>query len=724
MRTIRVGFVVIATLWAFQGPGILSAATPPASAEIDRILDRSYRELGIQPAAPIPDEVFLRRIYLDVAGRIPTVEEARTFLDSTEPGKRAQLIDELLESEGYVSHFFNYWADILRINDQVNNNRLPSTAWALWVKQALRGNMPYDQFVREMVSAEGVIWENGAVGYYQRDRGMPLDNMSNTVRIFLGTRLECAQCHNHPFDTWKQIDYYHMAAFSYGMNARNYDSPNRKAVTDYQREMARNASAKDKKNRNSKNAVKYRAARRVVTDLYNPIRYIASTQTERKVQLPHDYQYDDFKPKAVVGPAAMFGEEIDPDNFDSLIDAYADWMTSPDNPRFTLVIANRLWKRVMGRGLIEPVDELMEGTEAANPALMEFLVRRMTEVDYDMKAFLRELYNTQIYQREASTEELLPGVVYHFPGPVLRRMSAEQIWDSLMTLTIPEPDYFMPTLRNRLAQVDQAKKIYENLEGRSREDFLDLVKKGTQIYSSNYLKTEELSRQYTKARENDEADKVKQIGKELNGLRNNARRKLTQLAGTDNRDVRGDPEALLSVFGMDGSQQISMDEITTALPKPEKVQADRSLSKEQQKRFYAELGRDMAEWRKYASQLMRASELSSPAPRGHFVREFGQSDREVIENAAYSASVPQALTLLNGPVAEALSNRNSVLSKHLADCGTAEEKAQTLYLAMLSRDPDREEMELLTSEIEAHGEKAYENIVWALVNSQNFRFIQ
>ncbi|MGB3120694.1 MAG: DUF1549 domain-containing protein, partial [Verrucomicrobiales bacterium] len=167
-----------------------------ASARLDALVDAHLARVGLKPNEPIDDATFLRRAWLCIGGRVPTVAEAGEFLRSTRADKRARLIADLLGSEAQVSHFYNYWADSLRLQDDDAGGRNASVAYQLWVKRALRENMPYDRFVAEMVSARGKFWENGAVGYYHRDRGMPLDNLSNTVRIFLGVRLECAQCHN------------------------------------------------------------------------------------------------------------------------------------------------------------------------------------------------------------------------------------------------------------------------------------------------------------------------------------------------------------------------------------------------------------------------------------------------------------------------------------------------------------------------------------------------
>ncbi|MCB1089290.1 MAG: DUF1549 domain-containing protein, partial [Verrucomicrobiae bacterium] len=386
-----------------------------ASQRIDQMIEKNYAAQGIQPNPPASDSTLVRRLYLDIIGRIPTHAETLDFIQSKEPNKRAKLIDSLLASDGYVSNHFNYWADLLRAKTELNGNGQSAPAglaYGAWIKESLRQNKPYDQFVREMLVASGSSWDNGAVGYYIRDFGMPLDNLAITTQVFLGTQIVCAQCHNHPFDAWTQMDYYHLSAFTYGMTASNV-SPNQ-----------RTAFESLPRGKNGVSAEERQDLQRAFSEILKPVRFNNVFETSRSLRLPDTYKYDDAKPRSIVDPAVPFAPGAAVSDSENPIHAFASWMTSPENPRFTKVIANRLWKKAFGIGLIEPVDDLKEDTEASNPELMAFLEQRMVAFDYDMKKFLRMIYNTQAYQREASPKEVQLGEVYHFPGPVLRRMSA------------------------------------------------------------------------------------------------------------------------------------------------------------------------------------------------------------------------------------------------------------------------------------------------------------
>ena len=416
---------------------VVSAATPAVRADqiserIDALIEEGYKTNKIKPNEPADDETFVRRAYLDIIGRIPSQEEAREFLDSAEAGKRAKLIDKLLDSEGYISNNYNWWADILRVQSNMGNNNEGGQAYAAWVKDSLRNNKPYDQFVRELITAEGYVWDNGAVGYYLRDAGMPLDNMSNTTQIFLGTRLACAQCHNHPFDKWTQKDYYEMAAYTYNVNTQAIASKGLEKDID---DVAKGLEKMEKSKSKSRGVA---SMRRIVDGILEPLKNGVGENGKMELKLPMDYKYPDDTAGAVVEAHTIFGKQVSSKK--EARTEYAKWMTGPDNERFTLVMTNRLWKRVMGRGLVEPLDDWKEDTVATNPPLMKFIAGQFSNSRYDVKKLLRAMYNTRTYQRQTTAGDVPEDKPYYFPGPVLRRMTAEQVWDSICTLVIPNPD--------------------------------------------------------------------------------------------------------------------------------------------------------------------------------------------------------------------------------------------------------------------------------------------
>ncbi|MFT5465727.1 MAG: hypothetical protein ACI8UO_000822 [Verrucomicrobiales bacterium] len=749
---------------------------------IDYLVAANLEKQGLKPYGEIDNETFVRRVYVSIIGRVPTIEEAEAFHGMEYPNKREVLIQQLLESEGYVSNAYNFWADILRINSRLGTGATQAEyAYQIWLKSGLRENKPYDEMVRELVSARGNVWENGATGYYQRDRGMPLDNMSNTVRIFLGVRLECAQCHNHPFDTWTQMDYYKMAAFSYGMGSTGYANANRtamgKVITERRTEAYKEAVGikgfpvlrnetdikryvdrwKERKQlepmlkkwdlsekkfvatikkgiaATAKINEDYQMMRSAENELYRAIRYISVAENKRGLKLPHDYQYTDAKPMEVVSASTMFGPDIDLENIEvdeSVIDRYAGWLTARDNPTFTRVISNRLWKHVFGAGVFEPVDELTDNTKISNPELLAYLEGLMLELDFDLKEYLEILYKTETWQRAAHGEELVMGTAYHFQGPTLKRMSAEQIWDSIVGLALPEADGYRPRLKTQLTSIDKARLIWESLTELTPEEYADMVLEVGEKIAEILPKQAEIRAALVKARMEEKMDLYNVKRKELSTLTSELNRTVSEIGHKKLHEaVTG--EDLLAALGMSemsmapGENGMAADKVVlTKLPKPEMPAPPEGLDRNQLKTWKARQASELKMYNALVAQMARASELESPARRGHFLREFGQSDREVIENAGYNASVPQALNLLNGSIVEALTNKFAVFGSRIDEAGTPEDKIRMIFQAMLTREPTEGEMELAKAEIEKSGEKGYEGLVWALLNTQQFLFVQ
>jgi tetratricopeptide (TPR) repeat protein len=578
-----------------------------AAKEVDRLVALNYTKYNVKPNPKTSDEQFLRRVYLDVAGTIPTYLQTRKFLSSTDPEKRSKLIDELLGSEDYASHFFNYWADVLRYKDNLNNE-VRGEAFRQWIKQSLAENKPWNKMVYEMLAAEGRVWDNPATGYFQRDPGMPLDTMNNTIRIFLGTRIGCAQCHDHPFDRWKQKDFYQIAAFTFGTqvtagldDTRYWKSnPNDRLREQYE------AIVQEEEDRRN-NSYRFDRMIRINSMLVND-------KKDHQIRLPADYAYDDAKPGDVIEPKTLFGKPAEIKNGEAPRKAFARWAVSKDNPRFALTIANRLWKQLFGVGQIEPVDDMMDDTVAENPELMKYLEYEMKHMNFDMKEFLRMLLHTETYQRQACFDDVPMGEPYHFPGPVLRRMTAEQVWDSFLTLAIDTTEYREP----RAEQWNQALGV--DLESIAAPDLLEVDNKVSQ----------------------------------LDGLRY----------------------------------------------------------------------RDQAKHHYKGVLLARASELPSPVPANHFLRMFGQSDRELISASSTTGSVPQILFMFNGPISHMLLEKDSTIYNNIMNRSSITDGVRAVFMTILTREPDEEELQMGIQEVKQYGPAGYGNVVWSLVNTREFLFIQ
>lgn len=583
--------------------------TLASAQKLDKLVDQNLKKHGIPPNPPATDAQFVRRIYLDVTGTIPSYKQTRRFLNSNDPVRRQKLIDELLGSDGYASHYFNYWADVLRYIDYLTRN-VWGEPYRQWIKQSLAENKPWDHFVSAMITVEGKIWDDPAAGYFQRDARMPLDNMNNTVRVFLGTRIGCAQCHDHPFDRWTQKEFYEMSAFVYGTVTRGHPRDERfyqqDPLTRLRNEYFASNPPAEKRQTNYL---------RMVEIVYANLNRV-NDQIGRRLHLPHDYAYDNGKPQDVVEPRTMFGPPATPNSGEPPRMAFARWLTSRENPRFARVIANRLWQQAFGRGQIEPVDDFTDETVAENPELMAFLEAEIKRLNFDMKEYLRILFNTQAYQREASTERITPADPYHFPGPLLRRMSAEQVWDSFLTLALVDPYLF-----RELPSTRRSNLLTADLNTATPQSILE----GADAYVGNVSRKQRL----------------------------------------------------------------------------------------REKPF------------KYKGVLMaRASELPSPLPAGHFLRMFGQSDRQLISASSKAGSVPQVLSLFNGSAAQMMLEKNSDLHNNISSNQSAPEGLEIVFLSILNRPPEPEETELLIDEIKQNGVEGYNNVIWALVNTHEFLFIQ
>ncbi len=635
-----------------------------ASRTIDEYLQTSYRTKKIAPNPHASEDIWLRRVYLDIIGRIPTLEETVRFRNSNTPDKRSKLIDELLDSDGYAINSFNYWADLLRIQ----TNMPGGVAYAGWLKNSLKENKPYDKMVTDMLTAKGFPWENGATGYFIRDDGMPLDNMALTTQVFLGTSLVCAQCHDHPFDKWKQRDFYQMAAYTYGIQTR-MEPENVKAA----KQLARKESE---------------SVRGELDNLTRVLTY-GVHETKRQLNFPHDYKYSDAKPNDPVYPAVIFGR-AETDGDQSPREAYAHWIVDRQNPRFTQVIANRLWKRVFGAGLIEPVDQMTDRSKPSHPELMSFLTYKMASFNYDVKLYLKMLYNTDLYLRAVTVQDAPEGQPSTFAGPVLKRMTAEQFWDSLMTLVIPDPDH-------RTGAVDEYAYLgtTEALREATPQSLVAMAVERSEYNQARRAINEELRT----ARDKKDTAAIERLEAKMRDLKQPS---MGPSMMKSDKMMAGDDKAMAAKAAAYGKPATAGKSGTPAM-----------------------LARrvDPAIWKDYPAEFVRASEMNSPANFSHFLRQFGQSDRELINNANENANLIQVLAMFNGPMFKHVMSEKSQVMQNVASVGTPADKVQIIFLSLLNREPTAYERQTMSSMLSST-KPEYGKLIWAILNTREFSFIQ
>ncbi|QDT63491.1 DUF1549 domain-containing protein [Calycomorphotria hydatis] len=576
------------------------AEAQAGAARIDAIVDAKLAEMNIKPNPAATDEQFLRRVYLDICGTIPTLTEVKFFLDSKNPNKRADLIDNLLNSEGYADHHFNWWGDVFRLHKKPNNNQV-ATPYLEWFREQLRANRKYNELVYEMLTAEGNLFENPATGFILRDSGMELDGVANLLRVFAATRIECAQCHDHPFDRWSQKEFYEVASYMWTARTRGGGASrqDRNRIHEELAEIHGEESTKRYK----------------FDGLFRQTNFQVTEQRDRHLRFPKSYAYDDAYPGQSADFRVLFGDQ--PFIFNSSPrEAFADWLTSPQNPRFTKSIVNRLWAKAFGIGIFDPIDNLMDDTIISNEKLLAGLEEEMRRADYDIKEFLRMMYNTRAYQREATAVDPGMGQSYYYQGPVLRRMTAEQLWDSFLTVAIVDPyQYRMPdqTRRRELMMSDWANVNVADLEA---------------------------------------------IQGELNDIYRNGVR-------------------------------------------------------HEQKRY------------KYKGVVLaRACELEPPYSLSHFLGQFGSGDRSVIGTASSEGSVPQILQMFNGDITHMLLEEGSVLYRNVTSAKSLTKAIDNIFLTILARYPNDEERRAAMQEVKANGNPGFGNIIWALVNTREFMFVQ
>jgi hypothetical protein len=368
------GLVGVASLNVPAGP---PSPMPAPRNFIDELVFDNLASLGIPASPECNDGVFLRRVALDITGTLPTAAQAADFLASRDVTKRGQLIESLLQSPEYADFFANKWTTLLKNRRDDTSDLLSNFAFHSWIRDSLLANKPYDVFVRELIAATGTVVSSPPVAWYKRVKD-PKQQIEDVAQLFLGVRMQCAQCHHHPFERWSQDDYYGMAAF-FSQVGRKPSAVRNEDLIFHKRGLATFPNPRTS----------------------SPMRPVALGASPQAI-LPDD------DPRLVL----------------------ADWMAAPSNPFFARVLVNRYWKHFFGRGLVEPEDDLRDTNPPSNPRLLTALADHFIASKFDLKELIRSITRSRAYQAADSIAENERDV-QNFSHAYPRRLTAEVLLDSI-----------------------------------------------------------------------------------------------------------------------------------------------------------------------------------------------------------------------------------------------------------------------------------------------------
>jgi hypothetical protein len=358
---------------------------------VDKFTSKKWRELGLVPSELCTDEQFIRRVYVDITGSLPTPKDVLSFVDDKDAAKRDKLVDRLLETPEYAYYFANKWADILRVKRRQEQNRAQGTfAFHEWIREQIAADTPYSEFTRAIVAASGDERKSPPTVWY-KEIDKPEQFVDDLSQVFLGQRMACANCHHHPYEKWSQDDYWGLAAF--------YARVGRKEV--------RLPVANPNQNENRVQVVFTRSQGNV---------------TNKRTQKPADMKPLDGDPMAI---------SADEDPRQKLV----DWMVDPKNPFFAKTVANRYWAHFFGRGIVDPLDDMRITNPPSNPELLDALAKNLIENKYSLKALIKTICKSRTYQLSSAPNEFNKHDKQAYARYYPKRLQAEVLLDALGQVT-------------------------------------------------------------------------------------------------------------------------------------------------------------------------------------------------------------------------------------------------------------------------------------------------
>lgn len=567
---------ILTLLTVFFLPSLSFAAN-----SLDYTLSKYYSEKSVKgDSTKLDDYSWIRRIYVDLAGRIPKIQEIQDFIKDSRKDKKEQVIDKILESEDYVNNYYNFWADIFRIRPERLSDDvalLKSYPYMGYLKKFIRDDASYKEFVSSLLTASGKYTDNPATGYMLRDNGMPLDNLATSLQLFIGKDIACAQCHDDPFQDYTQKQFYEMAGFFTTLNNRE----NRKDYASVIKKIDSEIKEITKQDRIDNNARQL-----LSSNLFN-----LKDDDAKMIKLPHDYKYSDAKPFDVVEPASLDGQ-IKGIKENKRLKA-AEWITNHED--FGNAVANRIWQSIVGKGLVysETNFNIKENEQGQ---ILVFLGDFLKQNNYSIKKLIKLITTSDFYNRVSYKGD---NESFKQQAVLVKRMSAYQIWDSLLTLVIPDVNYTRVSFDDysNLLEID-----WSSVSGQNILDKLSQLREYDRGLNSNFLRYKNID-------------------------------------------------------------------------------------------------------------LVRSSFiLNKNSFVGQFLKEYGSSDRILIDSSNDKGSITQVLTIMNSPITELLLDKKSQINQFSKSAGK-----DSIFLSILARPATVQEHSILS--------KAETNdVVWALINSREFLF--
>lgn len=697
---IRTMFAFLAMV-AFFLPQSVFAAEP-----IDRSLARENAGLGIQPTPLVNDLAFLRRISVDLIGRIPTEAEIQEYLALPESTRREETIQRLLNDERFVDRWTAFFADMLRIRTRATGG----SQFLAYVHQSLQENKPYDEMCRELISAQGKVGKTAELGYILGDDADPMALAGSTSQVFLGIRIACAQCHDHPFDVWQRKQFYEFAAF-FGRTKRVESNLTGAIYTIEQDQNVIQWPPEDEAEPEARTPVRPKFPFEMdARDGDHIARLIALRSQPAPGEDPAEASIDDLFADA---ESKIGGNSGLPDGLDvkgeakkevknlnltdnayprsELREKLAELMTDPRNRAFSRNLVNRVWAELIGRGFVEPIDDFSAGNPISHPETLDLLADEFVASGYNFKALVEMIVTSQVYQRSplyGVDEGTRLAAEEAFAAAPMRRMISEALYDSIV----------------------QAGHLFDvkhpagaNLRSEWRYTRVAIRKDGEE--SNNLEQIAQI--------ENSASDSSMQAG----------------MANSKPMNMKAPGYDLEKAIEFDFDQALEEKPEVELAMMEKKSNEELEAEKMQQQASMEYLDRYVRVTYDYNPKFGSAFRMATPANPEHFLRIFGQPGRaDLGDFRDESANMRQALMMLNGQLTHQAARVGDLEPIHkllVGEKANLEAAIRLAYREILTREPKAEDLAFAHEIIDAakNPVAGMADLRWVLLNSHEFRFL-